>query len=552
MSKKYLSIALAMVLMLGSLGSTAYANGMYPSYDFQKLGSNEVYKLQEEIIRLEDEINRLSAKKYQDELLVKELVEKLSKAMTESEKLKHKENLSKLEQELQEKITEIESVRAELVSMTKSYEEKKNETDAAKKTLEELTAGLQAKTEELNQAKAQLEEEKSKSDADLELLKTLEEKVLKLEQEIEKISAEIKVKEEQMPILEEELLNLETQLKSLQEKMKPLENRKVELEREIETLKSLITSSKEEIQRQVDEIVRKIRFADSEIYRLKEELFNKYKQLDEKLKGADEKKKIVILVDDVFEDSKQITGRTESRFYIDVFQGRNRIGNTQADGRGYFSVEIKESTLKDGDRLYVVAEDPNDSKINVEESVYIKKSKQNEQKTDNSKTVENTKKNMDITLGSEERKVEFAVFPIGKKYYNLIKGSEKTTVYMDVDSYITEGRTMLPLRYVANALGLNVEFDNKTREAIFSNTSNKMLIKKSLRLNIDTGVMKMSDGQIYVSDVKPIIKNGRMFAPISSIAKSFGASAGDITDGVNQMIEWDAKNNSVYIFKEIK
>ena len=114
MSKKCLSIALAMVLMLGSFNSTAYANGMYPSYDFQKFASNEVYKMQEEIIRVEDEINRLSAKKYQDELLVKELVEKLSKAMTESERLKNKENLSKLEQELQEKITKIESVRAEL------------------------------------------------------------------------------------------------------------------------------------------------------------------------------------------------------------------------------------------------------------------------------------------------------------------------------------------------------------------------------------------------------------------------------------------------------
>ncbi|HEL1274484.1 TPA: copper amine oxidase, partial [Streptococcus equi subsp. zooepidemicus] len=147
---------------------------------------------------------------------------------------------------------------------------------------------------------------------------------------------------------------------------------------------------------------------------------------------------------------------------------------------------------------------------------------------------------------------EFAVFQVDKNFYNIINKDGKTTVYMDVKTYVDQGRTMIPVRYIAYTLGFNVEYDNSTREAIFSNKENNILAKKTLRLNIDTGVMKDSDGKVYNSDVKPVIINGRIHASISNIAKAFGASHGDIKDGKNQTIEWDNARKAVYVFKNVK
>ena len=40
---------------------------------------------------------------------------------------------------------------------------------------------------------------------------------------------------------------------------------------------------------------------------------------------------------------------------------------------------------------------------------------------------------------------------------------------------------MIPVRYIAYTLGFNVEYDNSTREAIFSNKENNILAKKDIK-----------------------------------------------------------------------
>lgn len=147
---------------------------------------------------------------------------------------------------------------------------------------------------------------------------------------------------------------------------------------------------------------------------------------------------------------------------------------------------------------------------------------------------------------------DFVVFQIGKDYYNVISNGKKTTVYMDTKAYIDNNRTMLPMRYVAYALGFNVEYDDNLREATFANRDNPALPKKTLKLNIDTGIMKDLDGNIYNSEIKPVNVNGRIHASITNIAKAFGATNGDIDDKEDNTIEWDSKNKAVYVFKFVK
>lgn len=77
---------------------------------------------------------------------------------------------------------------------------------------------------------------------------------------------------------------------------------------------------------------------------------------------------------------------------------------------------------------------------------------------------------------------------------------------MDVKTYVDQGRTMIPVRYIAYTLGFSRWVWQFYSWCLFSqNKENNILAKKTLRLNIDTGVMKDSDGKVYNSDVKPVI-----------------------------------------------
>jgi hypothetical protein len=46
-------------------------------------------------------------------------------------------------------------------------------------------------------------------------------------------------------------------------------------------------------------------------------------------------------------------------------------------------------------------------------------------------------------------------------------GSDPTVVKMDIPATITNGRTYVPVRYVAEALGLTVDWDNETKTVMF-------------------------------------------------------------------------------------
>ncbi|MDO5041344.1 MAG: copper amine oxidase N-terminal domain-containing protein, partial [Peptoniphilus sp.] len=113
-----------------------------------------------------------------------------------------------------------------------------------------------------------------------------------------------------------------------------------------------------------------------------------------------------------------------------------------------------------------------------------------------------------------------------------------TTTYMDVAAYIKDGRTMLPIRFVAESLGYYVTFNDATRNATFSD-GNKVVV-----INIDSYEFYV-DGVKHTFNVKPEIKNSRTMLPISEIGKALGLTHGNKGEGKN--IEWDAVNQKVLI-----
>ena len=108
---------------------------------------------------------------------------------------------------------------------------------------------------------------------------------------------------------------------------------------------------------------------------------------------------------------------------------------------------------------------------------------------------------------------------------------------MDVAPYIKDGRTMLPIRYIAEALGMSVTWDKKTRTVIIED--------KAFRIEIPVDTNKIIvNGEVYTSDVKPEIKNRRTMMPIANIARAIG-----LVDGKD--ILWDAKTKQVTIIRKI-
>lgn len=97
---------------------------------------------------------------------------------------------------------------------------------------------------------------------------------------------------------------------------------------------------------------------------------------------------------------------------------------------------------------------------------------------------------------------------------------------------------MMPLRYAAEALGLEVKWDSATRTVIMKDG------KKEIKIPVDTNQIVI-DGKVYISDVLPIISNSRTYLSVSNLAKALG-----LVDGTD--ILWDAKTKEVTIIKGIE
>ena len=238
-------------------------------------------------------------------------------------------------------------------------------------------------------------------------------------------------------------------------------------------------------------------------------------------------------------------GTTQIKWYVDAFVNGKRVAYTQADARGNFTITLKEA-LKAGDKFRLFSVDPRNDDDYTEAEWKIDEDKKSDDK--NSKVVITD----EMLKGQGLDPKELVIFPVGQLFYNIVKDGEKTTVNMDSRPYNDNGRIMMPMRYVAYAMGFNVEWDNSTREAVFTNNSNPVLPKRTIRVQIDTGKVYDTEGNVYNFDRKPVNINGRIHVSISNVAKAFGATTGYITDGVDQTIEWDQAKQAVYVFKYVK
>ena len=118
------------------------------------------------------------------------------------------------------------------------------------------------------------------------------------------------------------------------------------------------------------------------------------------------------------------------------------------------------------------------------------------------------------------------VFTLGKTAFT-VNGTPQT---LDSAPYAKGGRTYLPMRYVAKALGIkdtNIQWKNGTAKFI--------LDSKVVSVKVGSPVMTV-DGRAVPIDAVPEIVNGRTMLPIKWIAEAFGVD-----------VSWDAGTQTVTV-----
>ena len=95
----------------------------------------------------------------------------------------------------------------------------------------------------------------------------------------------------------------------------------------------------------------------------------------------------------------------------------------------------------------------------------------------------------------------------------------------------SNSRTIVPLRAVGDALGITVDWNDATREAIFSDGTT------SIRFPIDSNTAYTGEGRTIQMDTMAILVDGRTYAPVKYLAEFF-----------NYNVDWDGESNTVAIW----
>ena len=146
----------------------------------------------------------------------------------------------------------------------------------------------------------------------------------------------------------------------------------------------------------------------------------------------------------------------------------------------------------------------------------------------------NTSVNTNVTQKVSRLEVRLVIG--SKELRKSIDGIEER-IMMDIAPFIEGNRTMLPIRFVAESLGFNVQWDNESRTVILIDKENVV------KIPVDTNQI-IVNGKVYESDVKPVIRNNRTMLPIANIARALG-----LKDGKD--IFWNGNTKEVLITREV-
>ena len=121
-------------------------------------------------------------------------------------------------------------------------------------------------------------------------------------------------------------------------------------------------------------------------------------------------------------------------------------------------------------------------------------------------------------------------FKVGEATY-IVNGEEKT---MDSAAIVHDSRTMVPMKYAAEAFGAKVQWDKDTRTAVITHG------EKVIKLPIDANIIYVGEEKIEM-DTKAVVVEGRTMLPLAYIAQSLGL-----------VTSWDGETKTVKITESME
>lgn len=519
--------------------------------------NEKVTELTEKVKKVEDENTTLKTKI--DELN-KQLVEAKKSQCDVGELNKLKQDKAALEAKLAGKDELIQELRNQIAELKKSLTDRDAEYKEKIKELEEKINNL---TTENTSLKEQLSTANQKI-SDLEVLLQVEkDKNKQLEEENENNKKEIKELENAKKTLEEEKAKIEEKSKELENKFEVAEKEKEQLAKDKETLEAEVERLKKELAEKPDncptcdkkELEDRIAELEKTIENQKNDITNKNKEI------ADLKQKLANSPIDTSKLDKQIADLNER---IKELQGKLADKEKELNNKTNEFAKEKETWQKEKDNFI---RDRRDNFYWRDYSCYPSKDYRTEKennslKRENADLIAENKKLREanrIKDSISQMEEYVTVFYLDEILYKTFLGREFLTQAEMTDSkgyikpFVSNNRTMLPIRYLALSLGMDVSWDQKTRMATFSNyKNNNVLNRGSVTINADTLEMKDQNGRIIYVDAKPVLINGRFYVSITNVTRAFGGSNGNINDGVKNTIEWNSINKEVLVYKNIK
>ena len=461
--------------------------------------------------------------------------------------------VEKLGKDLEAKTTEVNNLNAKIIELEKQVSEKTAKGEADAKEIERLTKELAELKKQLEDKNTEVENLNNQIFTLKETVKTLEgekteltNNVTRLEKELAELKETIKTSTEKITELEKENATLKEANKNLNEKVTELDEQNKALKEEKDKLTEDLKKSEDEkakLQGEKEDLVKEVAKlkedlakckADStdKINDLNKQIAEKESQIEEKDKKIGEKdKEILNLSSKILELNKRISELLKK---IEKLESQPRE-------KEYIYIRDNYTPSYNGD-VY---------SLNLEIEALRRENRELKDK------IAKLSQGQDCSLMAKERFV--TIFSLKSMLYKTYLGDELMTQaeMMDlkgfIEPFISNNRTMLPLRYVALSLGLDVDWNHSTRTATFTNRdSSNALNTGKITINANTLEMKDQYGNKIAVDSKPMLKNGRFYISITNLTKAFGGTNGNLADGVRNTIEWDAQGRRVLVYKYSK
>lgn len=129
----------------------------------------------------------------------------------------------------------------------------------------------------------------------------------------------------------------------------------------------------------------------------------------------------------------------------------------------------------------------------------------------------------------------FSFFAFAEGEISITVNSNPLT--MDVPPEIMNGRTMVPMRAVFEALGADVNWIGE-EQMIIATSGNKIIVLKIGASILNYCDVSTQENKNIILDVAPLIKEGRTLIPLRAVSEALGAN-----------VDWNGETRAITITK---